>query len=108
MKMNQWEKKVLAKPGAPQRVDDIEDELRLATALTALREESGLSQRELAERLGVSQPRIVAIEHARNVTLDVLEQYLEGLGGTLEVSFFKGNRKTRLLGNQRPSGRKAS
>ena len=30
MSMKQWEKKVLGKPGAAKRVEDIEDELRLA------------------------------------------------------------------------------
>jgi len=108
MKMTQWEKKVLAEPGAAQRVEEIEDELRLATRLTELRELAGFSQRELAERIGVSQPRIVAIEHARNVTLDVLEQYVKALGGALEISFVKGNRKTKLLGSRREGQRKAS
>lgn len=41
---------------------EIQDELRLAAGLTALREEAGMSQRELAEHIGVSQPRIAAIE----------------------------------------------
>lgn len=60
MSMKNWEKKVLARPGAPERIDEVEDELRLATGLTALREQAGLSQRELADRLGVSQPRVAA------------------------------------------------
>ncbi|MGD0085139.1 MAG: helix-turn-helix transcriptional regulator [Acidimicrobiales bacterium] len=41
--------------------------------LTALREQAGLSQRELAQRIGVSQPRVAAIERSRHVTIDVLE-----------------------------------
>ena len=48
-----WEKKVLAEPGAAERVAEIEDELRLAAGLTALREQAGLSQRELARLIGV-------------------------------------------------------
>ncbi len=46
--MKDWEKKVLAEPGAAERVGEIEDELRLAAGLTALREQAGLSQRDLA------------------------------------------------------------
>jgi hypothetical protein len=45
MSLKDWEKKVLAAPGAPARVAVIEDELRLAAGLTALREQAGLSQR---------------------------------------------------------------
>lgn len=104
MSLEQWEKKVLETPGAEDRVREIEDELRLSAGLTALREQAGVSQRELAERIGVSQPRIAAIERSRNVTIDVLEQYVEALGGQLEVSVVQGRRRTSLLGRQRPKG----
>lgn len=97
MSMKDWEKKVLAEPGAADRVAEIEDELRLAAGLTALREQAGLSQRELAHRLGVTQPRVAAIERSRNVTIEVLEQYVEAVGGQLELTVRKGNRKIHLL-----------
>ena len=100
MSLKQWEKKVLEAPGAEERVGEIEEELRLAAGLTALREQAGLSQRELAERLGVKQPRVAAIEKARNVTIDVLERYVDALGGKLQVTVVKGNRRIPLLGAQ--------
>lgn len=100
MSLKQWEKKVLDVPGADERVREIEDELRLAAGLTALREKAGVSQRELADRIGVSQPRIAAIERSRNVTIDVLEQYVGALGGHLEVSVVQGRRRTSLLGQE--------
>ena len=102
MSLKQWETKVLETPGAEERVREIEDELRLAAGLTALREKAGVSQRELAERIGVSQPRIAAIERSRNVTIDVLEQYVEALGGHLEVSVVQGRRRTSLLSSHAP------
>lgn len=98
MSMKAWEKKVLAAPGAAERVAVIEDELRLAAGLTALREGAGLSQRELAKRIGISQPRIAAIERSRNVTLDVLEQYVTAVGGQLEITVRTGSRKLALVG----------
>lgn len=98
MSLKEWEKKVLEAPGADERVAEIEEELRLAAGLTALREQAGLSQRELAERLGVKQPRVAAIEKARNVTIDVLERYVDALGGKLQVTVVKGNRRIPLLG----------
>lgn len=51
MSLKQWEKKVLEAPGAEERIRAIEDELRLAAGLTALREKASVSQRELAERI---------------------------------------------------------
>jgi transcriptional regulator with XRE-family HTH domain len=107
MSLKEWEKKVLEAPGAAERVAEIEEELRLAAGLTALREQAGLSQRELAERLGVKQPRVAAIEKARNVTIDVLERYVDALGGKLQVTVVKGNRRILLLGTPSKSVRKA-
>lgn len=97
MSLKKWERKVLEAPGAAARVAEIEDGLRLVAGLTALREQAGLSQRELAKRIGVSQPRVAAIEQSRNVTIDVLEQYVDAVGGKLEVAVVKGNRKIPLL-----------
>lgn len=108
MSLKQWEKKVLDAPGAEERVGEIEDELRLAAGLTALRESAGVTQRELAERIGVSQPRIAAIERSRNVTIDVLELYVGALGGHLEVSVVQGRRRTALLGHQGPKRQASS
>jgi transcriptional regulator with XRE-family HTH domain len=97
MSMKNWEKKVLEEPGAAERVAEIEDELRLAAGLTALREEAGLSQREVAERLGVKQPRVAAIEQSKNVTIDVLEKYVAAVGGELELRVRKGSRTKPLI-----------
>lgn len=77
---------------------EIEDELRLAAGLTALREQAGLSQRDVAKLIGVSQPRVVAIEHSRNVTIEVLDQYVNAIGGILEVNVVKGKSKIALIG----------
>lgn len=98
MSLKKWEKKVLKAPGAERRVSEIERELRIAAGLAELREDSGLSQRELAKRIGVSQPRVAAIERSENVTIDVLQQYVESLGAELEVAAVKGAKKITLLG----------
>src|ERR1019366_5623141 len=98
MEMKDFERKVLDAPGAAERVAAIEDEFRLAAGLTALREQAGLSQRELAKRIGVSQPRVAAIEQSRNVTIDVLDRYVHALGGSLELTVVQGRRRVNLFG----------
>ena len=108
MSLKNWEEKVLRTDGAAKRVAEIEDELRLAAGLTALRERAGVSQRELAEQMGVSQPRVVAIEKSRNVTIDVLDAYVSALGGHLEVSVVRAGRRTRLLGEPASTASKVS
>ena len=97
MSLKKWEKKVLKAPGAARRVSEIERELRIAAGLAGLREDAGMSQRELAKRIGVSQPRVAAIERSENVTIDVLQQYVESLGAELEVTAVKGSKKIALL-----------
>jgi transcriptional regulator with XRE-family HTH domain len=112
MKAREWEEKVLTTDGAEERVATIEDELRVAAGLTALREQAGLSQRELAKRIGISQPRVAAIEQSRNVTIDVLDQYVHALGGSLELTVVQGRQRVNLIGSSekpvggRPSARK--
>ena len=98
MSLKNWEKRVLDAPGAPERVEAIEEEFRLAAGLTSLREQAGLSQRELAERLGVSQPRVAAIERAQNITIEVLGHYVDAVGGQLEVVVRQGKRRVPLVG----------
>lgn len=91
------EKRVLAQPGARERVAEIANELRLAVALTALREQAGLTQRELAALLGVSQARVAAIEKSSNVTVEVLEKYVQAVGGQLEITARRGGERLQLL-----------
>jgi transcriptional regulator with XRE-family HTH domain len=109
MSRKNWEKKVLSAPGASRRVAEAEKELRLATSLAALRDGEGLSQRDLARRIGVTQPRIAAIEASRNVTVDVLDKYVTAVGGVLEVNVVKGGERIPLLtAAARPKRRRSS
>jgi len=62
--------------------------IRLAMEIHALRDKRGLSQRELAERLGTTQSAIARLE-AGNVTpsLATLDKIAAALGVELIVSF---------------------
>jgi hypothetical protein len=52
---------------------------------------------------------VAAIEQSRNVTIDVLEQYINAVGGKLEVTVIKGNRRFPLLAPRTPrTGRRAA
>ncbi|MEV6923200.1 helix-turn-helix domain-containing protein [Dactylosporangium sp. NPDC051485] len=99
MSLKDWEARVLAAEGAEARVAEVEEELRLAAGLTALRERAGLTQAEVADRIGVSQPRVAAIERSSNVTLDLLERYVGALlpGCSLEIVVVHGGRRFPLL-----------
>ena len=66
---------------------EIEDGLRVPPpGLPLLREQAGFSQREVAKLIGVSQTRVAAVEHSLKVTIEMLDQYVNAVGGTLEVN----------------------
>lgn len=60
----------------------VELRVQLARSIRALREQAGMSQKELAAKLGTTQPRVVKIERAApDVSLDVLARGVLELGG---------------------------
>ena len=54
--------------------------------LQQAREQVGVTQEELAERLHMSQPALSRFERRPNITMSVLQRYVEALGGKLEVN----------------------
>ncbi len=64
----------------------IDDHVR-AWHLAQLRRAQGRSQRQLAEAMHVSQPRVHDIEHGNTArtTVEVLRAYVAALGGELEI-----------------------
>ena len=59
----------------------------LGFRLAQLREDVGLSQTELARRMGVSQPRISQLEQGEpgQMELDTIRRYIAALGGRMRV-----------------------
>lgn len=56
-----------------------------AMRLAELRESRGLTQQQLAERLGVTQVNVSRIERAEDTQLSTINRYVEALGGHLEL-----------------------
>ena len=54
-------------------------------ALAQLREAEGKTQAELARSLKVSQPNISQLEHKGDLYVSTLRDYVEALGGRLEI-----------------------
>ncbi|WP_062429654.1 helix-turn-helix domain-containing protein [Herbidospora daliensis] len=76
---------------SPERVEareagreQMRAELR-GVQLADMRKRLGVSQRVLAERMGITQARVSQIEHGQIGGLDVVRSYVTALGGTLEV-----------------------
>jgi predicted transcriptional regulator len=64
------------------------ERLRVAVALMELRESEGLTQRQLAEKVGKPQSTIARIENGNmNVSYGILNEIATGLGKKLEIRF---------------------
>ena len=57
-----------------------------AIRLQLAREAAGVTQEELAERMHMTQPALSRFERRPNITMSVLQRYVEALGGKLEVN----------------------
>lgn len=74
-----------ADPERRAQVEQIKRAMLDAIELTRLREARGMTQREVAETLDVSQANISRIEHEDDLYLSTLTGYVAALGGRLEL-----------------------
>lgn len=73
-------------PESQSRIKEMADELILETGLQMMREELQLSQKHIAEIMGVSQPAITQLEQRGNdLKLATLKRYIEAMGGKLSL-----------------------
>lgn len=86
-----------------QHRDRFDAEAR-AYRLREIREEQGITQKELAERMALTQPTISALEAGDldRSGLATLRAYVEALGGTIEVTASFGERRI-VLSSGEPS-----
>ena len=76
---------VVARPGAGERLARHRAETLEEIRLFELRHQEALSQAVLAGRLEVTQGAISKMEHADDVRVSTLRQYLNALGARLEM-----------------------
>ena len=69
-----------------RRVEQLVDDGEVGSVgLRDLREVQGLSQAELAARLGIQQAAVSKVERRQDLHLDTLSAIVKALGGTLEM-----------------------
>ena len=79
----------LKDPEFKRHYEDERQALKLAIKIAALREQKGLSQQELAKRMGTSQQAISRIESGEyeGFTLKTLEKIAEATGMKVKIDF---------------------
>jgi DNA-binding transcriptional regulator YiaG len=84
-KFSELRKQVEARSGAAERLAAKRAETLEEIQLYELRHAEAVSQIDLAGRLDVTQGAISKLEHADDVRVSTLRQYLEALGARLEL-----------------------
>lgn len=87
----EWVRERMADPANREEIDALMTEMSVEQDLLALREERGLTQGQLAQRVGVSQPVIARLEGGRikNVELRTLTRLAAALGARVKITFEK-------------------
>jgi len=90
-------KQVEEHSGAVERLSELRAETLDEIRLYELRHAEAVSQAELAGRLEVTQGAVSKLEHAEDVRVSTLRQYLEALGARLElVAIFEDDGERRV------------
>jgi HTH-type transcriptional regulator/antitoxin HipB len=76
-----------ADPEFAERFDEGYRDFKIGVILRQAREEAGLTQEELADRVGTQKTAISRIEnHAENIKLSTIQKVAKALGKSLEIS----------------------
>ncbi len=84
-KFSELREAVEARPGARERLAAKRAETLEEVRLYELRHAEAVSQAELAGRLDVTQGAVSKLEHADDVRVSTLRQYIDALGARLEL-----------------------
>jgi HTH-type transcriptional regulator/antitoxin HipB len=84
----EWRNSLLAHPDTRQVYEEEAAKKELWLQLVEARRVAGITQAELAKRLGVSQAQVARIEKAGYdaYTLNTLRRYVQALGRSLEIA----------------------
>lgn len=85
--MRTLEKVIAAQsPESQAIIKAMADEMILETGLQMMREELQLSQKQVADAMGISQPAVTQLEQRGNdLKLATLKRYVEAMGGKLSL-----------------------
>ena len=95
MKFEDYFNEQMKDPKMKKEWDDIQPEMDVIRAMIKARNEQNLTQKELADRIGMNQADICKLENGtRNPSLKLLQKLANGLNMDLRIQFVP--RKTSL------------
>lgn len=102
MKHVDLKKAALRRPGVRAEYDALEPEFALLQQMLGARTKAGLSQADVATRMGTQAPAITRLESAlssgkHSPSIDTLKRYAEAVGCELQVKFVRSSRLNNRL-----------
>jgi len=87
-RISEMHRKWLKEPKYKKAYDALEEEFVLASAVMEVRKRAGLTQEELARRMGTTQPVVARLESGRTrPSMRTLQRLAEATGSRLLISF---------------------
>jgi transcriptional regulator with XRE-family HTH domain len=112
--LKRFKARALARPAVKKAYDELDEEFAFLDEVLKARAEAGLTQAEVAARIGTTQSAIARLESAEarhSPSIATLQRYAKALGYKLQVRFVKGGRapSSRRAGRaHRPAQRRAA
>ena len=80
------EEKMRDNPEYKAAYDALEQEFAIANALIQARSEAGMTQKDVAEKLGVSQPAVARMESGKNISIKAIARDAKAVGRPINLS----------------------
>ena len=96
--LKQFKRKAFERPGVKSAYDDLAEDFSFLDQVLNARAESGLTQAEVAERIGTTQSAIARLESAaprHSPSIATLQRYAHAIGYRVEIRLVKTRRLTR-------------
>ena len=87
-RITELHKKWMNEPKYRKAYEALEEEFSLASALIGVRNRAGLTQKQLARKMGTTQPVVARLESGRaRPSMRTLERFADATGSRLLISF---------------------
>lgn len=86
MGIKQLHEQSMKDPEYKEAYGSLEEEFSIARALIGARASAGLTQAQVAERMGTKQSAVSQIEAGRNISMSRLRKYAKAVGREVQIS----------------------
>jgi transcriptional regulator with XRE-family HTH domain len=90
--LRQFKERALARVGVREAYEELDDEFSFLAQILSARTKAGLTQAQVAARIGTTQSAVARLEsgaHRHSPSIATLQRYARALGYRLEVTLVK-------------------